>query len=63
MNFLTISHTFGDGGGRGRPGGETTLRALRLLGWPKDIGVTVECFNCNLGAARTGGTCPHQVTV
>lgn len=61
--FLTISHTFGDGAAaRKRVSGSvrdraSTLRDLKQRGWPRDEGIAVECFNCNLGARL--GACPH----
>lgn len=59
-DFLTISHRLGDGGGKGRPRDPSVvLRALKKAGWPKDIGVTIDCYNCNMGAARNDGVCPH----
>jgi hypothetical protein len=61
--FLSVGHTFGDGAtARRNLGGKGAhvLYDLRRRGWPKDEGIATECFNCNLGSARNGGTCPHK---
>lgn len=65
-DFLTVGHTLGDGAAHRRellgdrsPGGTRMYLALKRAGWPKDRGIQAECFNCNMGAARTNGTCPH----
>lgn len=62
--FLTIGHTFGDGAAvRKRLNASDSskvLADLRRRGWPTDEGLATECFNCNLGAARNRGTCPHR---
>lgn len=60
--FLSLGHTWGDGAllhGRVRQT-HRLIALLRQRGWPKDEGIAVECFNCNMGAARNGGTCPHR---
>lgn len=57
--FLTISHRFRDGGGANRKDTYQTLAELRREGWPTDRGITIDCFNCNMGAERNDGICPH----
>lgn len=62
--FLTIGHTNGDGAEVRRrlnaSDSSKILSDLRRRGWPIDEGLATECFNCNLGAARNGGSCPHK---
>lgn len=62
--FLSMAHTFNDGAAHrqrlGKRGPIALMRDLAKRGWPRDEGIAVECFNCNMGAARNGGTCPHQ---
>lgn len=61
--FLTIGHTLGDGKAHRLLAGaspDSILRDLRARGWPKDAGIRPECFNCNMGANRNGGVCPHK---
>lgn len=66
--FLTVSHTFGDGAahrlslGNAKASATKVMRDLRRRGWPKDLGIEVECFNCNMGAYRNGGICPHRAS-
>ena len=62
--FLTIGHVGGWGAvhrkslGCGRGGGTMRLwRDIIRRGFPEDI--RIECANCNFGAARNGGVCPH----
>jgi len=68
--FLTIGHVNQDGakhrqkingGERGsrRAGGMTAAVYLDIIrrGFPADF--RVECYNCNCGAFRNGGVCPH----
>src|SRR5271166_5331728 len=62
--FLTIGHIGGWGGQhrkqvhKGR-GGNTVavLRDIIHRGYPDNI--QIECANCNFGAFRNGGVCPH----
>ena len=59
-NFLTLGHIHGDGAEERRIFGssnETLFR--RLVRWGFPPGYRVECYNCNCGSARNGGTCPH----
>ena len=68
--FLTIGHVNGDGaahrqevngGERGsrRAGGMTARVYLDIVrrGFPEAF--RIECYNCNCGAFRNGGVCPH----
>jgi hypothetical protein len=65
--FLTLGHVNGDGAahrnrvsnGQGRFAGSTSALYLDIIrrGFPKDI--RIECYNCNCGAFRNGGVCPH----
>jgi hypothetical protein len=64
FGFLSLEHLNGDGkahrmqfGERGNSDG--IVRDLKRRGWPQD-GYTVLCFNCNMGKAINGGTCPHE---
>jgi hypothetical protein len=63
--FLTLGHVNGDGAqhrrslGMGRSGSGATLWLDTIRrGFPKDL--RVECYNCNCGAFRNGGVCPHK---
>jgi len=50
---LTLAHLNNDGGIRrknGEGGGCLTAIKLKLLGYPKNLGIGVECFNCNVAA-------------
>lgn len=68
--FLTLGHLNGDGaahrkslglsgpGGRkGSGSGAALWRDVIRRGFPDDFGI--ECINCNMGAFRNGGVCPH----
>ena len=62
--FLTLGHVDGSGAEHrrrlnGNNGGNTVsiLRDLIKRGYPDNI--RVECTNCNVGAYRNGGVCPH----
>ena len=63
--FLTLGHVNGDGAThRKKLGGSTragvTARIYHDIvkrGFPDDI--RIECYNCNCGAFRNGGVCPH----
>lgn len=68
--FLTLGHVNGDGaehrhringGKRGsrRAGASTARIYLDVIrrGFPADF--RIECYNCNCGAFRNGGVCPH----
>lgn len=45
--------------GNGRAGGGTASLYVDIIrrGFPDDF--RVECYNCNCGAFRNGGVCPH----
>ena len=63
--FLTLGHVNGDGaehrkklGGSARAGVTTRIyHDIVKRGFPNDI--RIECYNCNCGAFRNGGICPH----
>jgi ferric-dicitrate binding protein FerR (iron transport regulator) len=68
--FLTLGHVNGDGaeqrrrvngGSRGsmRAGSNSAGVYLDIIrrGFPDDV--RTECYNCNCGAFRNGGVCPH----
>lgn len=64
LEFLTIEHTWRDGFGHreqvGRPtSGSYFYRWLRDQKYPRNLGLTVLCFNCNF-AVYWFETCPHQ---
>lgn len=68
IKFLTIDHINRDGGvhrkelfGSHTRGGAGApyYRELRKLGYPKDMGLQVLCWNCHM-AKDQYGTCPHQ---
>jgi hypothetical protein len=58
--FLTLDHINNDGHEhRKRLGSSKQIYThLRREGWPDYVRLL--CFNCNLGRAINGGTCPHQ---
>lgn len=62
--FLTIDHINNDGSkerkAMGNRSGIHLYRSLYKRGFPKE-GYRLMCFNCNLGRARNGGICPHEV--
>lgn len=61
IDFLTIDHSFNDGGKiREEIGCATVYRDLKKRGFPKDEGIQVLCYNCNMGKRRTG-SCPHEL--
>lgn len=60
--FLTIGHVNGDGAEhrrqlKSRSGGAPVYLDIIRKGFPADF--RIECYNCNCGAARNGGICPH----
>lgn len=62
--FLTIGHINGDGAEHrkrvsksARSGNAAVYLDLIRRGFPDDI--RIECYNCNCGAFRNGGVCPH----
>lgn len=67
LAFLTIGHSFGDGAADRKKlgidktvGGGSFYQKIKGLGYPKDKGYVVECYNCNCGANANGGICPHK---
>lgn len=56
--FLTFEHVNG-GGRQHRKTVPHTQRWLYKNGFPKDVGITLLCMNCNLAEGRRGG-CPHK---
>jgi hypothetical protein len=61
LRFLTIEHQNHDGKAHRKRVGNTMgiYHDLRRRGFPKDIGITLFCWNCNLATAF-GKQCPHQ---
>ena len=67
LPFLTIDHILNNGRqhrkaftGYSYPtSGAPFYAALKKAGWPKDQGLQVLCWNCNV-ARYQYGTCPHQ---
>lgn len=63
--LLTIDHINGNGAserrkrGRGLNEGWDFYAYLRRNGFPKD-NYRLLCYNCNIGAYKNGGICPHQ---
>jgi len=61
--FLTLGHVNQDGAAHRRAlkvsggGLSTVYRDVIRRGFPDDF--RVECYNCNCGAFRNGGVCPH----
>lgn len=59
--FLTLDHVNNDGHlerkGRSEASHKRVAKTIRER-FPDRMQVL--CFNCNLGKARNGGTCPHQ---
>jgi len=60
--FLTIGHVNGDGAAHRRSlgsksGGPRVYLDIIRRGFPNYF--RVECYNCNCGAFRNGGVCPH----
>jgi len=61
--FLQIGHRNNDGyisrGLRGRSAGHVLYRQVLKMDNPKSV-FRLECANCNQGARRNGGVCPHE---
>ncbi len=61
FEFLTLDHVNNDGfkerRERGYRGGYGFYK--KLINIPLREDLQVMCYNCNLGKARCGGTCPH----
>ena len=65
LAMLTIDHIDSNGGahrkelfGNSQRGGYEFYRWLKKHKYPK--GYRVLCYNCNVGAYRNGGVCPHE---
>lgn len=52
MWTLTLAHTFNNGHEERGRGGNHLARKLKLLGYPTDLGIAVECYNCNCAANK-----------
>ena len=67
MGFLTLDHSFHDGKAhRVRLGNRDSRKMyaeLRRLGWPKDKGYRILCFNCNMATRYPGDVCPHKMAL
>jgi len=67
IGFLTLDHSNNDGADHRRKlkiprhSGYHLRSKLKRLGWPKDIGIRLSCYNCNCGRQYNGGICPHRV--
>lgn len=66
LKFLTLDHMNGDGKAhraemkdKHHLSGTWFYLALKKENYPKDIGLQVLCFNCNMGRETNGGICPH----
>jgi hypothetical protein len=60
--FLTLGHTKGDGASHRKSLGNSSGGIAMWLdvikrNFPDDF--RIECYNCNCGAFRNGGICPH----
>lgn len=60
--FLTLGHVKGDGAAHRKSlghssGGVAVFLDVIKRGFPDDF--RIECYNCNCGAFRNGGICPH----
>ena len=67
--FLSLGHPHKEGGkhrkvlfGTSRAAGGRYYLWLKRNAFPKDIGLRVECYNCNMGSYYKGGICPHKET-
>lgn len=58
--FLTVDHKHNDGNERRaiHGTGSAFYRHIIKNGFPSEFQIL--CFNCNLGRAMNGGTCPHK---
>jgi hypothetical protein len=59
IDFLTIEHTMHDGKKHREETNGKTYGDLKKRGFPKDLGIVIFCWNCNM-ATRFGGICPHK---
>ena len=60
LEFLTIEHKWHDGREHRERVKKRVYRDLRQRGYPKNIGIDVLCWNCNM-ATRFGEPCPHKM--
>lgn len=60
IRFLTIEHGNHDGKEHREQTNQQIYKDLRRRGYPKDLGITVLCSNCNM-ATRYGEPCPHKL--
>jgi hypothetical protein len=60
LPFLTVEHSKHDGKEHRKRVKQKVYQDLRKRGFPKDIGVTILCWNCNM-ATRYGAVCPHKL--
>lgn len=62
--FLELDHINGGGRKHRLKIGDSSYSIVRWAGrnnYPKDI-IQILCSNCNMGKARNGGICPHQLS-
>lgn len=61
LEFLTIEHTRRDGSQHRKKcgNGSEFYRFLKNSRFPKNLGLTILCMNCNF-AKRFGDKCPHE---
>ena len=59
LRFLTIEHTWHDGKRHRTKTSGAVYCDLRRRGYPKNCGIVVLCWNCNM-ATRYGAVCPHK---
>lgn len=65
--FLTLQHVLGEGkkdrlSKGANSGGHVFYARLKRLGYPKNEGYVIQCYNCNCGAQRNDGVCPYRGT-
>jgi hypothetical protein len=63
ISFLSVEHINNNGKEHGtaknRHKGEALYRYLFANNFP--IGISIACFNCNIGRQNNGGVCPHKL--
>lgn len=57
--FLTVSHVNNDGAKHRKQIGERQIVKWMIENNFPD-GLTIECYNCNMGRTRNKGVCPHK---
>jgi hypothetical protein len=65
ISHLTLGHPENDGGKHRKltRTDKTFYRYLKKFGYPArpdGFKIEIECWNCNIGAATSGGVCPHK---